>query len=162
MPRRSPQIQATNDHVTAPRQTVSKETKKVEDEVIVSSFDTAIENEVSFVVEPEPEVVEVVEPEPEVVAKAPRRASKAITTDLGTVETKEEPKPFVPHWTAPNGLILQADEPVRIEADDHGNYVVVKRDVYREVYPVNSKRPSYFLLYSKGSQVLKSTLQALN
>lgn len=161
MPRRRPQIQATNDHVTAPRQTV-KETKKAEDEIVVSSFDTAIENDIPFVVEEESIVVEAVEPEPKVAAKAPRKASKTITTDLGTVETKEEPQPFIPHWTAPNGLILEASEPVRIEADDCGTYVVVRRDVYREVYPANSKRPSYFLLYNKGAKVLKSTLTALN
>ena len=159
MPRRRPQIQATNDHVVAPKPKPRAETKKVEDEIVASSFDTQIENEVSPVVEPEPEMVEVV---PEVVVEAPKKVSKAITTDLGVVETKEEPKPFTPHWTAPNGLILQANEPIRIEADDCGNYVVVKRDVYREVYPSGAKRPSYFLLYSKGSQVLKSTLQALN
>lgn len=154
MPRQRARTQPTDTNVTAPKVTAPKPTaiKEVEDEVIVTIAEPEIEDSLQTVVEPEPVVIE----------ESQIKASKAITTNIGVVDTKEEPKPFIPHYSAPNGLILKANEPVRIEADDHGNYVVVKRDVYREVYPMKAKRPSYFLLYTKGSQVLKSTLQALN
>lgn len=154
MPRRRPQIQSTSDHVTAPENKPRVQTKKVQDETPVDVVESKIENEDAPVVEQAPE--------PEPVKESPVKASKTISTDMGTVETKEEPQPFTPHWSAPDGLILQADDAIKIEGDDYGTYVVVKRDVYREVYPNGAKRPSYFLLYAKGTQVLKSTLQALN
>lgn len=156
MPRRRPQTQATNTNVTATDVNAPKvatpKVKKVSYEVIATVVQPEIETE----------ILPVVEPEPVVVKEAPVTVSKKVSTDLGVVDTKEEPRPYTPHWTAPNGLILQANDPIKIEADDHGTYVVVKQDVYREVYPTNSKRPSYFLLYNKGAHVLKSTLQALN
>lgn len=152
MPRRRPQIQAVSDHVVAPSETTSAKTVKVTDETVIEVIQSEIEIDIPLVVE---EVVEV-------AVEAPVNKSKRISTDLGVMDTKEEPRSSTPDTGAPNGLILSATEPVRIEADDYGNYVVVKRDVYRKVYPLNSKRPSYYLIYTKGSRVLKSTLQALN
>ena len=153
MPRRRPQIQSTDE--TTPEPTTRKRTvKKATNETVTDAIETESKDDVSPVVEPEPT--------PEPVKEAPVTASKTISTDVGPVETKEEPQPFTPHWTAPDGLILREGEDIRLEADDYGTYVIVKRDVYREVYPRGAKRPSYFLLYAKGSQVLKSTLQALN
>jgi hypothetical protein len=161
MPRHRPQVQATNTHVTTPTIKTSKPkvSEEVVDEIIVVDVQSEIE---------ELETVSLVNEEVvvEVAVERPAIANKAIKTDVGMVATKEEPKPYTadiaPHVSAPSGLILSENEELRIEGEDMGNYVVVKRDVYREVYPPNTKRPSYFLLYNKGTEVLKSTLQPLN
>ena len=42
-----------------------------------------------------------------------------------------------------------------------GQEVLVTQDVYRITWPVGTKRPSYILLYSRGTKVLKSTLAKL-
>lgn len=103
-------------------------------------------------------VVEVVE---EIVVEAPVKQSKTIATEVGPVATKEEPQPEMPREGVPDGIILGPNDPLKIEAEDHGNVVIVKRDVYRETYPRRATRPSYILLYPRGSQVLKSTLVPL-
>lgn len=59
-----------------------------------------------------------------------------------------------------NARILKQDEDVTFDGEQIGNMVVVKEDVYREVYPYNSKRPSYVLVYSKGTQIPANTLAA--
>lgn len=98
-------------------------------------------------------------PEPvDVVVEAPEPSSAAIPTDVGIVETKEQPQPERRLVAVPDGIILRDGEPVTIDGMDMGQFIVVKRDVYREVYPRGTRRPSYYLLYHRGQQVLKSTL----
>jgi hypothetical protein len=96
--------------------------------------------------------------EEEVVVEAPVRQSKTLSTEVGPVTTKEQPKPESPAVGVPDGLILGPNEPLRIEGEDMGNVVIVKRDIYRQVFPRRSTRPSYVLVYPRGAQVLKSTL----
>lgn len=99
-------------------------------------------------------------PEGEVVDgdSIPEAKSAVIPTPVGIVETKEQPQPQTPIEGAPPGLILRNGEDVVIDGMDMGQFVIVKQDVYREVYPRGTKRPSYFLLYHRGQRVLKSTL----
>jgi hypothetical protein len=88
----------------------------------------------------------------------PEDKSAVIPTPVGIVETKEQPQPQRPAENAPPGLILRNGEDVTIDGMDMGQFVIVKQDVYREVYPRGTRRPSYFLLYHRGQRVLKSTL----
>lgn len=78
------------------------------------------------------------------------------------VETKIQPHPQMRSQDVregvPNGLILGPDDPIRLEGEDTGTEVIVSRDVYRKVYPRNTKRPTYILLYPRGTRVVKSTL----
>jgi hypothetical protein len=97
--------------------------------------------------------------EEEVVVEAPVRQSKTLSTEVGPVTTKEQPQPESgPVVGVPDGLILGPNEPLRIEGEDMGNVVIVKQDIYRQVFPRRSTRPSYVLVYPRGAQVLKSTL----
>ena len=109
----------------------------------------------------EVEIEEVVgevasEPEPE---SKPSPKPRTVKADVGTVETKEEPQPL--REGVPDGLILGPNEPLRVEGDDNGVSIVVRRDIYREVYPLRAKRPSYVLMYAKGTEILKSRLVPL-
>jgi hypothetical protein len=83
-----------------------------------------------------------------------------VKTEIGPVETKEQPQPYI-HEVAPSGLILEANEPVRVEGEVVGHEVVVSRPVYRRVFPPSAKRPSYLLVYPSGARVPKSILQQL-
>lgn len=104
----------------------------------------------------------------EVSEPTPKPSPRSVKSEVGVVETKEEPQPM--HQQAivhthregvPDGLILGPNEPIRVEGDDMGTFVVVKQDTYRETYPLRSKRPSYVLVYTKGTQILKSRLVPL-
>ena len=106
-----------------------------------------------------PEDVATLEPEPVgITLEAADSASAVVPTDLGVVETKEQPRPQNPLVAVPKGIILRENDPISIDGMDMGQWVIVKQDVFREVYPRGTKRPSYFLLYSRGQRVLKSTL----
>lgn len=113
------------------------------------------------VVEPVVETPVVEEPvvEKPVKATTPRKP-RSVKTDVGPVETKEAPQPFV-HEVAPKGLILEANEPLRLEGEVVGGDIVVAQDVYRRVYPASARRPSYLLVYPRGARVPKSILQRL-
>jgi len=113
---------------------------------------------------------EVLEPEPEAAPEpvqeaAPKRSRAVKTKDAGIVETKEQPQPSAPvaarREGEPNGIIIGPNDPVRIEGDDLGQEILVTQDVYRMSFPYGSRRPSYILLYPRGTKVLKSTLQKL-
>lgn len=110
----------------------------------------------------EPDVQEEEQPEP--IAPA-AKSRKVATPDTGVVETKEQPRPERPTPPAsapegvPDGIILEPGDPVRIEGDDDGVAIIVSRNVYRKIIPFNAKRPTYILLYARGTQVLKSRLQ---
>lgn len=93
-----------------------------------------------------------------IMLEAPEPASAVIPTDTGIVETKEQPQPQRPVVGVPRGIILGQNDPVSIDGLDMGTFIIVKQDVYREVYPRGTKRPSYFLLYTRGQQIPKSTL----
>jgi len=108
-----------------------------------------------------PDDDDIIESEPAITGitmEAPEATSAVIPTDVGIVSTKEQPQPQRPVVGVPRGIILRDDEPVTIDGIDMGTFVIVKQDVYREVYPRGTKRPSYFLLYTRGQQVPKSTL----
>jgi hypothetical protein len=142
MPRRRPISSQSTPKTTSPSDTP--------DSVVLP----AIEKEIEIVVA-EPEIIEVVMPARK--EKAPR----AVATDIGVVETKEAPRPAYRDEGAPSGMILEPNEPIRLEGEDAGIAVIVKRDVYRKFYPRGTKRPSYMLLYKSGSRVLKSTLMQI-
>ena len=123
--------------------------------------EAAAEPAVESVVEPVAETPVVEEPVVEKPAKATTpRKPRSVKTEVGPVETKEAPQPFI-HEVAPKGLILEANEPLRIEGDVDGNDIVVAQDVYRRVYPASARRPSYLLVYPRGARVPKSILQRL-
>ena len=140
MPRRRP--------ISSQQTPKTTSTSETPDSVVLPAIEKEIE-----IVAAEPENIEVVIPAPK--EKAPR----AVATDIGTVETKEAPRPSYRDEGAPNGLILEEGEPVRLEGEDDGVAIVVKRDVYRRYYPRGTTRPSYMLLHKGGSRILKSTLK---
>lgn len=110
------------------------------------------------------------QPEP-VKETKPRTSRKVDTPDVGVVETKEEPRPVKPNMMAnrapqkpyqegvPNGIIIEPGQDVYLEGDDDGITVTVSRDVYSKVQPRGARRPSYILLYPRGTKVVKSMLQ---
>lgn len=155
MPRRRPISQATSEHVVATPKKATAKKSEVIDETAVPVVQSEIEDSNETLVADTPT------PEPEVPVDAPVEASRTVSTPAGPVETKEAPQPSYRPEGAPNGLILKQGDPVRLEGEDAGIAVIVKRDVYREVYPSNSRRPSYVLVYPRGARVLKSTLQRL-
>lgn len=134
MPRRRASIQAPSKNETD-NSIVQSDSQETADEVVVE------------------ESVEA-----EIVVEAPVKQSKTIATEVGPITTKEAPRPENPLDGVPDGLILEPNDPLRIEGDDMGNVVIVKRDIYRKVFPRRSTRPSYVLVYPRGAQVLKSTL----
>ena len=105
------------------------------------------------------------EPVPEPVAAKDTTSRKVETPDTGVVETKEQPQPARPvppsslREGVPDGIILNQNDPVVIEGDDDGVSIIVSRDVYRKIIPFNANRPTYILLYARGTKVLKSRLQ---
>ena len=144
MPRRRPiSSQSTTTKATAIKD-------EAPDPVILPANEEGI-----TVVVAEQASIEAVMPEPK------QKASKTIATDIGPVETKEQPRPVIRDEGAPSGMILEPDEPIRLEGDDAGIAVIVRRDVYRKYYPRGTKRPSYMLLYKSGARVLKSTLMQI-
>jgi len=56
-----------------------------------------------------------------------------------------------PGQTAPEGRILEVGDPLEFEGEKVGRSIVVKEDVYRRYIPRGAKRPSYDLLYRKGT-----------
>lgn len=108
--------------------------------------------------EPKVEVVEeVIASKPETKEPKPR----TVKSEVGVVETKEQPQPVQHREGVPDGIILGPKEPIRIEGDDNGTSIIVKTDIYRETYPPRAKRPSYVLVYAKGTEILKSRLVPL-
>lgn len=86
---------------------------------------------------------------------------REVASDVGVVDTKEHPQPDYSHVEGvPDGIILAPGEPLRLEGDDDGTAVTVTRDVYRVVYPLGARRPTYVLLYPRGRMVPKSLLQS--
>lgn len=125
-------------------------TPEVVDEAPIPLVESEIENtDETLVIEEQPV---------EVAPEAPVMAARAVSTDVGVVDTKEAPRPQIRQEGAPDGLILEPGEPVIIEGDDFGHFIVVKQDVYRKAFPNNARRPSYIMLYARGSQILKSQL----
>jgi hypothetical protein len=109
-------------------------------------------NSIPVAAPPEEEAVPTIE----ATLQEPEESSPVIPTTVGMVETKEQPaRPLV---AVPKGLILKQDDPITIDGLDMGQFVIVKQDIYREVYPYGSRRPSYYLLYHRGQQVPKSML----
>lgn len=149
MPRRRPRTAQSSEETIV----LGEETVEVEDLTEPIAGDS--------MVVPKEDVQEVVE---EVVEKpAPKRSRAVKTADVGMVETKEAPQPapaaYMSREPAPKGIIIGPGEPVRIEGDDLGLEVLVTQDVYQMSFPGNAKRPSYVLLYPRGTKVLKSTLE---
>lgn len=140
MPRRRATVQ----------QAKTTETKEAAVETPISNVESKIENTDEALVTEAAHV--------EVAPEAPVKAARAISTDLGVVDTKEAPRPQIYQEGAPEGLILEPNDPVLIEGDDFGHFIVVKQDVYRKTFPNNARRPSYVLLYARGTQILKSQL----
>ena len=150
MPRRRPRTAQSEEEIIV----LGEETAEVEDLTEPIAGDA--------MVVPKESVQEDVQ---EVEAPAPKRSRAVKTADVGIVETKEAPQPANPVYEsrepAPKGIILGPDDPVKIEGDDLGQEVLVTQDVYRITWPGGTKRPSYILLYPRGTKVLKSTLAKL-
>ena len=95
----------------------------------------------------------------------PPAARVVADPEVGTVQTKELPHPAPvvrAEEPAPEGIVLEVGEPIRIEGDESDTDVLVTKDVYRRVVPPNARRPSFVLLYAKGTRVAKTTLQHLS
>lgn len=155
MPRRRPRTAPSEEEVII----LGEETVEMEDLTEPIAGD-------AMVVPKQPVQEDVQEVVEEVVEKPTPKRSRAVkTADVGVVETKEAPQPIVPAYAsrepAPKGIILGPNDPVKIEGDDLGHEVLITQDVYRMVFPGSSKRPSYILLYPRGTKVLKSTLARL-
>ena len=140
-----------------PRPAVSSDTASVSAEPVVED---AIEvNETNETSEPDAVIAAAFEAAPEPAPKRPR----AVKTTVGMVETKEAPQPavdpYVAREPAPPGIILSADEPLRLEGNDMGVEVLVTQDVYRMTFPNGARRPSYILLYPRGARVPKTLLE---
>jgi hypothetical protein len=65
---------------------------------------------------------------------------------------------FQERTTEPDGIIIRAGEPVQVEGHEVNGGVIPDRDVYREVFPRRSKRPTYVLLYRAGATIPRSLL----
>lgn len=74
-----------------------------------------------------------------------------------TVNVTNHAKKIAP----PEGRILRDGEETAFSGTVVGAMAIVDEDVYREVYPFRSKRPSYVLVYVKGTAVPLNTLNAL-
>lgn len=68
----------------------------------------------------------------------------------------------VPEEGVPDGIILEPDEDLYFEGDQNGNMITVTKNVYRKVFPRGCKKPSYTLLYRKGTQVSSFSAQGQN
>jgi hypothetical protein len=97
----------------------------------------------------------------DVVQETPR----VVETDMGIVETKEQPQPVpVPlvkyghREGIPKGAIFEYGQEVVVPGEDHETYILVTEDVFRVTYPYGARRPSYILLYAKGSHIPKTTV----
>ena len=131
-------------------QQTKKVAKPVVEETISLTEDIAEEATVE-VAEVTPEVKELVIEEPK-TPKSNGYQNKAVRKPQS--KTK-----FVP--AEPNGHVIHIGEEITVPGDDLGNSIMVTEDVYREVIPRNSVRPSYILLYTKGTVVPKHILTKL-
>ena len=66
-----------------------------------------------------------------------------------------------PGGTAPEGRILEEGDEITIQGRVENNLVHIEEDVFRKVYPYRSKRPTFVLLYAKGTSVPLTALQAV-
>ena len=126
----------------------------------------------------DPIVVDAVEDAPAVVDETPQestdgpawlvtgQAEEAPAPEIPVVETKVQPHDERPAYDVregePKGLILGPNDPIRLTGKDTGVEVIIDQDIFRRVYPRNTKRPTYILLYPKGMKVAKTTLQRVN
>lgn len=62
----------------------------------------------------------------------------------------------------PEGIILDQNEPLRLEGEEVGGFLVLKEAHYRKVVPFRSKRPTYILLYAAGTQIPMGSVQRIN
>ena len=131
-----------------------QQTKKVAEPIVeetISLTEDIAEEATVEVAEVTPEVKELVIEEPK-TPKSNGYQNKAVRTP----QTKTK---YVP--AEPNGHVIHIGEEITVPGDDLGNSIVVAEDVYREVIPRNSVRPSYILLYTKGTVVPKHILTKL-
>jgi hypothetical protein len=61
----------------------------------------------------------------------------------------------------PPGVILDVDEEPRFNGTRRGNMVVVNEDVWRRVFPIGSKRPTYILVFSGGAEFPETSLKTM-
>ena len=142
-----------------------QQTKKVAEPVAVEETislteDITEEVEIAEVIAEEA-IVEVAEEAPEVkelVIEEPK-TPKSNGYQNKAVRKPQSKTKFVP--AEPNGHVIHIGEEITVPGDDLGNSIVVAEDVYREVIPRNSVRPSYILLYTKGTVVPKHILTKL-
>lgn len=62
----------------------------------------------------------------------------------------------------PEGKIIREGEDISVNGTEAGDYVIVTEDHWKEFFPLNSKRPSYTLLYGAGTAISKADLDRLS
>jgi hypothetical protein len=61
----------------------------------------------------------------------------------------------------PDGKILGPDDPLEFDGTETGNMITVNENVFREIRVRNARRPSYVTVFKAGTQIPKTTVQAL-
>lgn len=61
----------------------------------------------------------------------------------------------------PDGRVIEPGEAPTFDGEAFGSQVLVKENVYRKVMPHHSARPTYVLLWAKGTMLPQSTVEAL-
>ena len=120
------------------------------------AVEVVTEESISLISEETPEVeVTEVTPEVEVVEEVkPVKPAKYESKDVKNPRAKYQP-------TEPKGHIIRVGEEITVPGDDLGNAIRTTEDVYREVFPRNSKRPSFILLFPKNTIVPKHAVRKL-
>lgn len=95
---------------------------------------------------------------PATTASYPDIASQQVPVDSYTEKRKDLWEPL-PDTCAPVGRILRGDDEVEFDGEKVGNMIIVKENVYREVFARGAKTPNYVLLYRKGTLVHANTMQ---
>lgn len=62
----------------------------------------------------------------------------------------------------PKGRIIEPGEEVTFSGHREGNKIVSDEDVFRKVFPMGSKRPTYVRIFKKGRQVKERYAVALS
>lgn len=61
----------------------------------------------------------------------------------------------------PEGIILDQNDPLELHGDEKDGFLVISDDMYRRVVPKRSKRPTFVLLYRKGTMIPLHTVQRI-
>lgn len=87
--------------------------------------------------------------------QAAQDAEKQVDATESAKESQAESEDYQPAKMGdpPKGKIIKEGEDVSFEGEQVGDQIIVKEDVYREVFPRGTKRPHYVLLAAAGTAV---------